>query len=70
MRWLAAIGADYGVVVVRDDSTYKTLGALMDALKKDPAAVVFGTGGSVGSQIAAYFEFIQDSIVAKLSKKS
>ena len=50
VRWLAAIGADYGVVVVRDDSTYKTLGALMDALKKDPAAVVFGTGGSVGSQ--------------------
>ena len=50
VRWLAAIGADYGVVVVRDGSTYKTLGALMDALKKDPAAVVFGTGGSVGSQ--------------------
>jgi len=50
VRWLAAIGADYGVVVVRDDSAYQTLGALMEALKKDPSAVVFGTGGSVGSQ--------------------
>ncbi|MDO4681913.1 MAG: tripartite tricarboxylate transporter substrate binding protein [Lautropia sp.] len=50
VRWLAAIGADYGVAMVRDDSPYKTLPDLMNALKEDPAKVVFGTGGTVGSQ--------------------
>lgn len=50
VRWLAAIGADYGVAMVREDSPFKTLDELMAALKKDPASVVFGTGGTVGSQ--------------------
>lgn len=50
VRWLAAIGADYGVAVVRDDSPYQTLDDLMQALKKDPSKVVFGAGGTVGSQ--------------------
>lgn len=50
VRWLAAIGADYGVAMVRDDSPYKTLPDLMNALKADPTKVVFGTGGTVGSQ--------------------
>jgi len=50
VRWLAAIGADYGVAVVRDDSPYKDLGDLMEALKKDPTRIVLGAGGSVGSQ--------------------
>lgn len=50
VRWLAAIGADYGVVMVRADSPYRTLAELMDALKKDLGQVVFGTGGTVGSQ--------------------
>lgn len=50
VRWLAAIGADYGMIAVRADSPYKTLTEVVDALKKDPAKVVFGGGGSVGSQ--------------------
>jgi len=50
VRWLAAIGADYGVAVVREDSPYKDLGELMAALKKDPTKIVLGAGGSVGSQ--------------------
>lgn len=50
VRWLAAIGADYGVAVVRDDSPYQSLNDLMDALKTDPSQVVFGAGGTVGSQ--------------------
>ena len=49
-RFVASVGVDYGVVVVRDDSKYKSLGRLMNALKKNPAAVVIGAGGSVGSQ--------------------
>ncbi|MFP5404889.1 MAG: Bug family tripartite tricarboxylate transporter substrate binding protein [Gammaproteobacteria bacterium] len=50
VKWLAAIGTDYGMVAVREDSPYKTLKDLMDALKKDPSKIVFGAGGSVGSQ--------------------
>lgn len=50
VRWLASIGSDYGVVIVRDDSPYKDLKGLMDALKADPTKVILGAGGSVGSQ--------------------
>jgi len=50
VRWLAAIGSDYGVAVVRDDSPFETLGDLMDAIKEDPSSIVFGAGGTVGSQ--------------------
>lgn len=50
VRWLAAIGSDYGVAVVRDDSPFETLSDLMDAIKKDPNSVIFGAGGTVGSQ--------------------
>ena len=50
VRWLAGIGADYGVAVVREDSPYKDLPELMEALKTDPTKVVFGAGGTVGSQ--------------------
>ncbi|MGB6008219.1 Bug family tripartite tricarboxylate transporter substrate binding protein [Castellaniella sp.] len=50
VRWLAAVGSDYGVAVVRDDSPYKSLKELMAAFKQDPAKIVLGAGGTVGSQ--------------------
>ncbi|KEY60089.1 tripartite tricarboxylate transporter substrate binding protein [Serratia sp. DD3] len=50
VKWLAAIGTDYGAIAVRADSPYKTLNDLMEAFKKDPNAVVFGAGASIGSQ--------------------
>lgn len=50
VRWLAAIGSDYGVAIVRDDSPYKDLKSLMEAFRSDPTKVVLGAGGSVGSQ--------------------
>nr|WP_314265070.1 tripartite tricarboxylate transporter substrate binding protein [uncultured Moellerella sp.] len=50
VRWLASVGTDYGMIAVRDDSPYKTLQDLMDAFKKDPNSIVFGAGGSIGSQ--------------------
>ena len=50
VRWLAAVGSDYGVAVVRDDSPYHNLKDLMDALKADPSKIVLGAGGTVGSQ--------------------
>ena len=50
VRWLAAVGADYGVAVVRDDSPHKDLKSLMEAFKADPTKIVLGAGGSIGSQ--------------------
>ena len=50
VRWVAAVAADYGVIVVADTSPYKNLKDLMAAVKADPAKVVFGAGGTVGSQ--------------------
>ncbi|MDR7153133.1 putative tricarboxylic transport membrane protein [Hydrogenophaga palleronii] len=50
VRWVAAIGADYGVAVVRDDSPHKDLKSLMAAFKTDPTKIVLGAGGSVGGQ--------------------
>lgn len=50
VRWIATLGTDYGVVAVHQDSPYQTLGDLVVALRKDPSAVVFGAGGTVGSQ--------------------
>ena len=50
VRWVAAIGTDYGCISVRADSPYKTLKDLMNAIKADPTKVAIGGGGSVGSQ--------------------
>ncbi len=50
VRWLATVGADYGVAMVRADSPYQDLPSLMAAFKADPAKIVLGAGGSIGSQ--------------------
>lgn len=50
VRFLATAGADFGAVVVKADSKFKTLDEVMNAFKKDEASVVVGAGGSVGSQ--------------------
>ena len=50
VRWLAAIGTDYGAVVVAENSPFKSLTDVMTAIKADPTKVVLGAGGTVGSQ--------------------
>lgn len=50
VRWVAAIGTDYGMIAVRSDSPYKTLRELMTAIKDKPSQVAIGTGGTIGSQ--------------------
>lgn len=60
VRWLAAVGTDYGMVAVNADSPLKTLQDLADALKKDPKSISFGAGGSVGGQ-----DWLQTAMVAK-----
>lgn len=50
VRWISVVGADYGAVVVAENSPYKSLKDLFAAMKADPTKVVFGAGGTVGSQ--------------------
>ena len=50
VRWLSVVGTDYGAVTVAADSPYKSLKDVLAAVKADPTKVVFGAGGTVGSQ--------------------
>ncbi len=48
VRFLGAIGADPGVLVVGKDSPFQNLTDLLDAVKADPAAITFAGGSAVG----------------------
>lgn len=50
VRWVAAIGADYGAIVVPQNSPVRSLRDLEGLLRRDASKVVFGGGGAVGSQ--------------------
>jgi putative tricarboxylic transport membrane protein len=50
VRWIASLGLDYGVIAVRRDAPFQTLTQLMSALRESPNRIVFGAGGSIGSQ--------------------
>jgi putative tricarboxylic transport membrane protein len=50
VRWVATLGADYGMIAVRADSPFHTLGDLLQALRTDPHQVLIGVSGTVGSQ--------------------
>lgn len=50
VRWLATLGIEYGIVAVRKDGRIQSLSALRALLGHNPAAAVFGAGGTVGSQ--------------------
>lgn len=60
VKWLAAVGTDYGMVAVNADSQYKTLEDLIQTLKTDAKSVSFGAGGSVGGQ-----DWLQTALLAK-----
>ena len=48
VRWLASIGADYGVIAVAADSEVTTLPQLLDMIKSDPTSVSVAGGSAVG----------------------
>jgi putative tricarboxylic transport membrane protein len=50
VRWLAAIGADYGVIVVRADAPWEDLPSLMDEWREEPESIVVSGGSAVGGQ--------------------
>lgn len=59
VRWLAAVGADYGIVLVSSQSPWKTLPDLLAALKADPNRVTFAAGGTIGSQ-----DWVKSALIA------
>ncbi|MCK2184666.1 Bug family tripartite tricarboxylate transporter substrate binding protein [Halomonas getboli] len=50
VRWLGALGVDYGAIVVGADAPWQTLDELMADLQENPGSIAFGAGGTVGSQ--------------------
>lgn len=48
VRWLATVGADYGVIAVAADSEVETLPELMAMIAADPRSVAIGGGSAVG----------------------
>ncbi|MDJ1006657.1 MAG: tripartite tricarboxylate transporter substrate-binding protein [Paracoccaceae bacterium] len=48
VRFVGAIGADPGVIVVAADSELNSLGDLLDAMKADPGSVSFAGGSAAG----------------------
>ncbi len=48
VRWLASVGADYGVIAVAKDSPINTLPELMDKIKADPSSIAVAGGSAVG----------------------
>ncbi len=48
VRWLASVGADYGVIAVSKSSPINTLPELMEMIKKDPTSVSIAGGSAVG----------------------
>ena len=50
VRFIATLGTDYGVIAVHRDARYQNLAQVVAALQRDSARVVFGAGGTIGSQ--------------------
>lgn len=50
VHWLFSLGMDYGVIAVRQNAPYKNLAQLVTALHEAPQKIIFGAGGSIGSQ--------------------
>ncbi|WP_340119371.1 tripartite tricarboxylate transporter substrate-binding protein [Pelagibius sp. 7325] len=48
VRFVGAIGADPGVIVVAKDSPFKNLKDLVEAIKADPSSVTFAGGSAAG----------------------
>ncbi len=48
VRFVGAIGADPGVIVVAADSPFQSLNDMVDAIKADPGSVAFAGGSAAG----------------------
>ena len=62
VKWLAALGTDYGAVIVKADAKWNTLAELVADLKANPKGFALGSGGSIGSQ-----DWMKSAMIAKLA---
>jgi len=62
VRWVGTLGMDYGVLAVRQESSYGHLHDLIDALKQNPAQVLFGGSGTIGGQ-----DWMKAALVARMA---
>lgn len=60
VRWVAALGTDYGAIVVHKDSKLRNLKDLFELIQRDFRHVVFGAGGSLGSQ-----DWVKAALIAR-----
>jgi putative tricarboxylic transport membrane protein len=50
VRWVGALGAEYGVLAVAADAPWRTLDDLLDAWRHDPESLVVSGGSAVAGQ--------------------
>lgn len=50
VRWVGALGAEYGVLAVAADAPWRTLDDLLDAWRSDPTSLVVSGGSAVAGQ--------------------
>lgn len=50
VRWVGALGAEFGSVIVSPDSPYRSLKDLIEGIKANPSGFSVAGGGAVGSQ--------------------
>lgn len=50
VRWVGALGAEYGILAVRPDAPWADLGELMRAWKEDPSQIIVSGGSAVAGQ--------------------
>ncbi len=62
VRWVASVGADYGIIAVAKDSPINTLPELMAKIKADPTSVAIAGGSAVGG-----WDHLKVLLVAKKS---
>jgi putative tricarboxylic transport membrane protein len=62
VRWVAGLGADYGMIAVRADAPWRTLPELVEAIRRDPQSVLIGVSGTIGSQ-----DWMKMALLARLA---
>jgi putative tricarboxylic transport membrane protein len=48
VRWIGALGADYGAIAVKKDSQFQTVGDLVEAMRSNPRRTAIVGGSSAG----------------------
>ncbi len=50
VRWIGAVGAEYGIIAVSPDAPWNTLGDLMEDWARDPSSLVVAGGSAAAGQ--------------------